>query len=190
MTPNYHQMNDQELLSLLKDGDERSFDALYHRYWDRLLHFANQKTGDLMDAENVVQEVFVSLWKRKEVLKVESDFSHYLIVSVKYRIIRLFEQQRSKRISLEEDLSAFDILDDSTQEYLDLEELKAQLAEHIGKLPERAALIFRLSKEEGLTHKQIAEETGISERAVNESLVKTKKSLLMSLRSFLHSYLL
>jgi len=186
----YSSHSDQELIGLLKDGDERAFDGLYYRYWERMLHFAHQKTGNFMDAENVVQEVFVSLWNRREVLDIKSDFSHYLIVSIKYRIIRLLEKQRSLRIALEQDLSSIDILDDSTQQYLELEELKAQLEKHIGQLPEKAALIFRLSKEEGLTHKQIADQTGISERAVNDSLVKTKKSLMLSLRSYLNTYLL
>lgn len=186
----YKACSDQELLALLKDGDGAAFESLYERYWERLLYFANQKTADRMEAENLVQDVFVSLWNRRTQLQITSDFSHYLIVSVKYRVIRLLEQQRTQRLHKDQTLASFDILDNSTQEYLDLEELRQRLEMLLGDLPEKPALIFRLSREEGLSHKEIASQLDISERAVNDSLVKTKKSLIVSLKSFLHSYLL
>lgn len=186
----YSTYTDQELVALLTKGDEQGFEHLYNRYWDRLLHFAYQKTGDRVEAENVVQDVFVSLWNRRETLNIKADISHYLVVSVKYRVIRIFEQQRTQRLNEQQSLSTFDVLDNSTQEYLEFDELKQRLEKLICELPEKPALIFRLSREEGLSHKEIADQLNISERAVNDSLVKTKKSLSVNLRSFLHSYLL
>lgn len=53
--------DENKLKAKIAKGDEYAFECLYNRYWDKLLYFANQKTGDLMEAENVVQDVFVSL---------------------------------------------------------------------------------------------------------------------------------
>jgi DNA-directed RNA polymerase specialized sigma24 family protein len=58
--------DDSELLALLKEGNASAFDILYNRYWDRVLNLAYRKTGDLMEAENIIQDVFVSLWKRRK----------------------------------------------------------------------------------------------------------------------------
>ena len=186
----YHKKHDQELLALLREGDCRAFDELYERYWEKLLYFAYQKTGNQMDAENVLQDVFVSLWNRRTTLQINSDLSSYLAVSVKYRIIRLFEQRRSQRIREQESLSSFNMLDDSTQEFLEFEELKAQLEQFVSKLPQRSRLIYKLSREDGLSHQEIAEQLGTTERAINADLVRTKKNLLSTLRSFMNTYFL
>lgn len=186
----YSTLSDQELTALIKKGDEQAFEYLYNRYWDKMIHFAYQKTADRVEAENVVQDVFVSLWNRRAELNITSNIANYLVVSVKYRVIRIFEQQRVQRLHEQESLGSFDILDNSTQQYLDFDELQQRLEKLIDELPEKPALIFRLSREEGLSHKEIAEQLDISERAVNESLVKTKKSLSANLRSFLHVHLL
>ena len=187
---NYRTYNDQELIDLHNAGDELAYKALYQRYWKKLLHFASQKTGDVMEAENIVQDVFVSLWNKRSTLNIKSSLENYLVVSVKYRVIRLFEKQRAQRLYEEQSLATFDILDDSTQQYLDFEELRQQLEESIAKLPEKSALIYRMNKFEGMSHKAIADQLGLSEKAVNSSLVRSKKSLAASLRSFLNSFLL
>ncbi|MDR6783335.1 RNA polymerase sigma-70 factor (family 1) [Pedobacter africanus] len=186
----YSSHSDQELICLLKDGNQRAFKMLYDRYWEKLIHYAAHKTGDLMEGENAVQEVFVSLWNRREQLDITTDLSRYLTVSVKYRVIKILNKQRTQRIHEQTSLESCDLLDDSTQQYLDLEELRNWLEENICKLPEQSALIFRMSKEQGLSHKEISEKTGLSEKAVNSHLVRSKKTLLTNLRSFLNAYLL
>lgn len=186
----YSNHSDQELIGLLKDGNQRAFKMLYDRYWEKLIHYAAQKTGDLMEAENAVQEVFISLWNRREQPEISTDLCRYLTVSVKYRVIKFLDKQRTQRLHEQNSLTTYDLLDDSTQQYLDLEELRLWLEENICKLPQQSALIFRMSKEQGMSHKQISQETGLSEKAVNSHLVRSKKTLLTNLRSFLNAYLL
>lgn len=182
--------NDQELILRLREGDDLAFKALYIRYWKKLLHFASQKTTDYYDAENIVQDVFVSLWNRRTELNISSGLEGYLIVSVKYRIIKLYDKHRSQRLYAENAFATGDVLDDSTQQYLEFEELRHRLEELIGALPERSALIYRMNKEDGMSHKAIATELGMSEKAVNAQLVRIKKTLRTGLNSFLASILL
>jgi RNA polymerase sigma-70 factor (family 1) len=183
-------LSDTELVALLREGNDKSFAEIYKRYWKKCLHFATQKTGDFMEGENIVQDVFVSLWNRRSGFQITSNLSNYLIVSVKYRVLTLLDKQRSQRIYKEVELLNADILDDSTQNYLDFQELQHRLEELIGTLPEKSALIFRMNKEDGMSHREIATELGMSEKAINAQLVRTKKTLRTALNTFLHTLLL
>ena len=69
--PRLQNNDDQELLSRLTSGDAVAFRALYDRYWQRLLYFASQKiNGDIAEAENIVQDIFISIWERRETLTI------------------------------------------------------------------------------------------------------------------------
>ena len=180
---------EQELLHRLSTGDAKAFRALYDQYWQRLLYFANQKVkGDMAEAENIVQDVFVSLWDRREKLSSVINLEAYLVASVKYRVIKWLNRHYTERLYDEKGL-ALDILDDSTQEYLAFDELQQRLAKLVGTLPPKAQLIYKLNKETGLSHKQIAEELDMTETAVNVTLVRTRKTLRAGLGSFLNTFL-
>lgn len=186
----YSSLADAALIVLLGKGDKDAFTELYNRYWEQVLFYAVQKTEDMMDAENIVQDVFVSLWKRRAQLEINSEFKNYLIVSVKYGVIKYLNRRKTKRQAEENNTSNFDILDDSTRQYLDFEELRYKLEEMIGNLPEKVALIYRMNKDEGKSHKEIANSLGMSEKAINSHLVRTKKILRTGLDTFLTTFLL
>lgn len=188
MTPSV--LSDAELLDLVRKGDRAAFDQLYYRYWKKLLHFAVQKTDDFMEAENLVQDVFVSLWQRRESIELRGSLAAYLTVSVKYRVINWLDRKRSVRLYGENDELLHDPIDLSTLQYLEHSQLKAQLELLVNELPQQAQLVFRLSQNEGLSHREIAEELDISEKAVNAHLVRSRKALRLRLGSFLHSWLL
>ncbi|WP_316818458.1 RNA polymerase sigma-70 factor [Pedobacter nyackensis] len=186
----YPDFTDSELLALICEGNENAFAEIYNRYWKQVLYYATQKTGDMIVAEDIVQDVFVSLWKRRAELDIKSEFKHYLIVSIKYRVLKFLNRERIKRLAEENNGLAYDLLDDSTQQYLDFDELRSALEEMINKLPEKSALIYRKNKEEGQSYKEIAYEMGMSEKAVNSNLVRTKKILRAGLHTILFSFLL
>ncbi len=184
------QFTDWQLLDRLKSADTTAFRELYDRYWQRLLYFASQKVkGDMAEAENIVQDVFVSLWDRRERLCITSSFEAYLVTSVKYRVIKWLNRQCTESLYNKEGL-AIDISDDSTLQYLAFDELQERLGKLIGTLPEKARLIYRLNQEEGMSHQQIADELGMTVTAVNVTLVRIRKTLRTSLGSLLTSFLL
>ncbi|HWW39420.1 RNA polymerase sigma-70 factor [Pedobacter sp.] len=194
MNKTYSQMpsalSDHELVLLLKEGRHTAFEELYNRYWKKILHLATQKTGDIIEAENIVQDIFVSLWKRREDLSISSSLNNYLVVSIKYRVIKWLDKQRSQRLYEGEQLATYDILDDSTQQYLEFQELRDRLEKVLATLPEKSVIIYRMNREAGMSHREIAIELGMSEKAINSHLVRTKKILRAHLSSFLASFLL
>lgn len=183
-------LSDSELLCLMSKGKEQAFSELFNRYWDKLLQTAIHKIGDVMEAENIVQDVFVSLWKRRKDLNITGNFQHYLLVAVKYRIIKVLNHQRVRRMYFEEGHGSVDLLDDATQQYLDFAELQERLEQLVGDLPQKARLIYRMNKEEGMSYREIASELNITEKAVDAHLVRVKKNLRSGLQHFLSLYLL
>ncbi|MDB5156474.1 MAG: polymerase sigma-70 factor, partial [Mucilaginibacter sp.] len=103
--------------------------------------------------------------------------SAYLAVSVKYRVIKVLDKRNNQQKYINYSQTAFSITDDSTQQWLEFEELKNQLAELVADLPEKCRMVYQLSRESGFSHKKIAMEMGISEKTVEAHLSKAIKTL-------------
>ncbi|HKG04845.1 MAG TPA: RNA polymerase sigma-70 factor [Pedobacter sp.] len=184
----YGVYTDEELLALLKSGDRAAFTEIYNRYWKRMFALAGKKLNDLDEAKEVVQEIFIRLWERSAQIEVESNLGAYLAVSVKYRIINKLDQHYIRK-NYVDNLPASSEVDNSTQEWLDFEEVRERLAKLVSELPEKCRLVFVMSREQGLSHKQIASELDISEKTVEAHLSKATKTLRTGLNSFLLSLL-
>jgi RNA polymerase sigma-70 factor (ECF subfamily) len=173
----YINHTDEELVTLLRENSEDAFTALYDRYWKRLFVVAANKLQDLYVAEELVQDIFSDLWVRKETIELTGPIGVYLAVAMKYRVINYQARQRRAReyrLYAEKNLPS---TDNSTQEWLRFEELKERLEELVAALPERCQLTYRMSREQGLTQKEIAREMGISEKAVERNMGRAIKTL-------------
>lgn len=183
-----HSLTDEQLLILLKEENTAAFEILYNRYWKRCLSLAELKTGDFMEAENIVQDVFVSLWNRRQTLELNGPFENYLFVSIKYRVLKVLAGKvRTQADGLE---GIGELIDTSTEDFLAFHELRKRLEQAIGRLPEMSRLVYLLYKEEGKSYKEIADQTSLSENAVNGHLVRAKRSIRSALGSFLPTFLL
>jgi RNA polymerase sigma-70 factor (family 1) len=185
----FNNHTDSELLQLLKAGSDAAFTAIYNRYWNKLFAVAVGKIKDLDEAEELVQELFVSLWKRRQELEITSGLEVYLAVSVKYKVIKILGK-RYKLRKYKDSLDELGIVDDSTQQWLAFEELRERLSKLVGELPGKCQLVYRLSREKGYSQKQIAKELNISEKTVEAHLGKALKTLRTGLNQFLLSFLL
>ncbi|MGN6180592.1 MAG: RNA polymerase sigma factor [Mucilaginibacter sp.] len=181
MSANSLQMTDNELLSLLKKGDEAAFKELYNRYWDKLFVTAFHRLGDELEAEEVVQDIFVSIWQRRNVLELTYSLATYLSVAVKYKVITKlagFAKQKARDASIAAE-SAEGV--ESTSQWLSEKELRRQIEECINKLPEKCRIVFQMSREQNLSNKQIAEKLGVSEKTVEGHITKAIHTLKNSL---------
>ena len=186
--PVYHTYTDQDLVALLKQSDQAAFTEVYNRYWKKMFVLAGKKLDDLDEAKEVVQEIFIRLWERREEIVLDGSLASYLSVSVKYRIINRLDKHYIRRNYLD-NLPASAEVDNSTQEWLEFEEVKERLAKLVSDLPEKCRLVFVMSREQGMSHKQIAEELDISEKTVEAHLSKATKTLRTGLKSFFLSLL-
>ncbi|MGY3055301.1 RNA polymerase sigma-70 factor (family 1) [Pedobacter sp. UYEF25] len=179
---------DSELVLMLKLDNEEAFTEIYNRYWKKLYVVACNKLGNFAEAEEVVQNIFLSIWFRRATIEIASNLNAYLAVCVKYKVIKALNKRFHQKKYLAS-LNDNDILDNSTQEWLQFEEMKGQLSKLVADLPTKCQLVYRLSKEEGLSQKKIAEDLGISQKTVEAHLTTAIKKLKAGLSLFFFTLL-
>ncbi|MFS2185585.1 RNA polymerase sigma factor [Mucilaginibacter sp. Mucisp84] len=175
--PSFETYSDQELLSLMREGKETAFRLIYDRYWDRLYIIARKRLNDAMEAEEVVQDIFCNLWRRRNSLNLVKGFDNYFSIAVKYEVINRMAKMARAADYLKEAASGLSELDEGTIQLLDYHQLQERLKLTLAKLPEKCRLVFVLQQEQGYTQKQIAEELNISEKTVEAHLSKARKTL-------------
>ena len=125
---NLHTYSDAKLLSLIAKSNVDAFTELYNRYWDKLLFIAGIKLRDLAIAEEMVQDVFLDIWNRREKLNITGETEFYLAVSMKYKVINA-EARLKKNTEYQRYITEHTPLqDNSTEEWLSFNELKEKLS--------------------------------------------------------------
>lgn len=172
----YSKYSDEELIGLLKSNQQKALSALYSRYWDKMLVVALNRLDDLEIAEECVQNVFLSLWKRRDQLVLSSALSTYLAVAVKYQVIKQMDKQYRRQPS--DDFVYFLSNESpSADAYVLEKELIEKIAQAVECLPEKCRIVFKMSREDNMTNKQIASNLGLSEKTVEAHITKAIKSL-------------
>ena len=158
-------MISKELIRRFKNGDEDAFSFLYKPYWEKVYGFTRLYLVSSEDIAEVVQEVFIKLWEARHLIDEEQPFEGFLFIITRNMI---FNYSRKK---LNYSFLKVTVLQAMEQEYeeenkLELSDLKKYLSVLISQLPPRQQEIFRMSREQNLTYKQIAEQLSISEKTV------------------------
>ncbi|SDF64230.1 RNA polymerase sigma factor [Mucilaginibacter sp. P25] len=180
--PNQHIAHtDEQLLQLMACDNRDAFTELYNRYWDKTFAVAYHRLDDEHEAEEVVQEVFLSIWQRRASLKLTHTMATYLSVAIKYKVITHLDRQYRKQQHLDELAFTSHETDDSTIQWLEEKELRQRLNHSISLLPEKCRIVFLLSRDENKTYAEIAAELGISQKTVEAHMSKALSSLRQSL---------
>lgn len=181
----YQLYSDEELLDSIAAGDECAFSELYDRYWKKLLAVALHKLGDSNEAEDVVQQVFINLWKRRTGIRLRYRFSTYVAAMLKYEMLHKLAKSARDRQLMEQLTPGLSIEDHSTAQWLDYQQMVEKLEQSVRLLPEKCQLVFRLSREAGLNEKEIASTLQIAPKTVQAHLGKALRNLRTSLQQFL-----
>jgi RNA polymerase sigma-70 factor (family 1) len=174
-------IDDKLIIKNLKDGDVLSFDSIFKKYNKKVYYFAISYLKNKEEAEDVVQEVFMNLWKHRDQINEYYVFSKYLFKITYNAICKKFRKQASDKKQLEETLHNILIEDDSTNLEIEYNNLLETANSLISKLPSRQKSIFLLSLNEQLTNEQIAQKLKISIKTVENYLAAAKTSLRKSL---------
>jgi len=176
----YKTLSDHELLNLLQSGDQDSFKELYKRYGGLLYVYALKLTDNKDDADDIVQEVFISLLT-KEQLEIKRTVSAYLYSAVRYKIFDLLAHKKVKS-GYADSLQLFiDQGEYITDNYIREKELATLVEKEINLLPTKMRQIFESSRKAHLSQKQIAEKFNISEHTVKKQINNSIKILKMKL---------
>ena len=162
-----YQHTDQELLGQMAIGSELAFSSLYKRYWEKAYVTAARKLDDKELAKEIVHDIFLDLWKRRQELVI-THFSAYLNKAVNYRIINALIQRK--------DNFFFDLLDNPQQSFYEADlairekELIDLVSSWIEVLPEKRREIFVKYYFQHLTTEEIASSMQISRKTVQNQL--------------------
>jgi RNA polymerase sigma factor (sigma-70 family) len=180
-----YNISDSELLPLLSKGDEKAFTEIYNRYWEKLLFIGSIKLRSLAVAEELVQDIFLDLWNRRAELNITGSLENYLAVSMKYKVINAQVRLMRTRKHLNEAGPATHLHRNTTEEWVQFQELQQRLSALVSKLPERCRLTYELKNDVGLSQKQIADKLNISEKAVEANLARAMKALRSAINQLL-----
>ncbi len=175
-------LSDQNLLNLCREGDSAAFEELYNRYWSKLYSSAFKRVRIREIAEEIVQELFTSLWINRAKLSIHTSFENYLYTSVRYLVFAYFSKEYSRKSYEEFAFDTTSIYDNSTEEAIAFNDLGRSLEKELNCLPSRCRSVFELSRKQYKSNKEIACVMGISEKTVENQLTKALKILRVNLK--------
>jgi len=176
--------SNKELLILIREGDMIAFYNIYERYCKRLYGFVLRYIKNEADAEEIVQEVFVKVWEARSKLDIYSSFESFLFTIAYNSTISLFRKRVCEKKYLEylkllQHLEkAPDLIDE-----IQFNDLNSKVQTLLNELTPRQKEIFLLSREEGLSHEEIAKKLDISVNTVKKHMVNTLAFLRSGLGS-------
>lgn len=165
----------------LKKGDCQAFCELYAFYKDRVIYYASQLLKSKNLAEDVYQDTFISIWQNRSNIDTDKSFSSYLYTIVRNRIFNIYRD--SLREQQLKDLIFSNAIDISTEteDKLEDKDLNLLMEEIIQHLPSRQQQIFRMSRIEMMSYKEIAEKMNLSvvsvQKLMSDSLTSIREAL-------------
>jgi len=174
--------SDEELLTRMADGDQEAFTLLYRRHWEHLFIATVRVILNREDAEDIVQEVFAALWNRRMALNLTGQLGAYLQTSVKYKAINYIEKNITRRHYAQTLGKVAEASSPPSAEILlRIKEVQRLVQTVIGNMPPKMREVYRLSRQEHLSHREIAMHLGISEETVKKHIQNALQLLKMAM---------
>lgn len=168
---------DFELLSRISTGDEGAFETCFNKYWHQLYAFASRILRSEEDAKDVVQVVYISLWGRREDLRIQGSLEHYLLQAVRFQSLKKLKELLDRPEDLDRvHENIIPVLND-IWEKLSTSDLYREIDLHLNELPAKTKEIFLLSRRQHLTITEIASRMNLSEKTVRNQLHIALKAL-------------
>lgn len=167
-----------ELVKLLKKDDMAAFDAIYNMYCHKLHQFVFMYLKQEEDAEEIVQEVFIKIWQSRSKIDVYASFESFLF-TIAYNATMSLLRKRMTETKSKEYLKSLQQIDSAEKiiDEIQFKELSQKVQNLLEQLTPRQKEIYLLSREEGLSHEEIARKLNISVSTVNNHLVNVLKFL-------------
>ncbi len=187
----YSQLEDTELMEMLKKDDESAFREIYNRFYDFLYTYAFRLTGgNEEESQDIVQTIFLNLWDKRNTLNISGKMFNYLNQSVRYGFLN---QQRNKANLTTYKTDLLNYINEGmtqTDDYIFEKELVERLRRLAQDMPGKGGDIFMLYYFDNYSHAEIAGTLGISEKTVRNLLSRSTKDLRLKIGLSLSMFLL
>jgi RNA polymerase sigma-70 factor (family 1) len=171
-------LSDAELLVLVSQDNEAAFEILFQRFDALLYSYAYRKLRDKLEAQDVVQEVFIALWDRRHDFQLKTSLQGYLYKSTLNKVLDIFKH-RTVRTAYAH--TYVEVNSAETDFLIRERELEALIAKEIEAMPPKMREVYILKRQQYLSTKEIAEQLDISEHTVNTQMKRALRHLRMKL---------
>jgi len=174
------------LIQKIQKGDQAAFERLFRNYYAALCDYARGYVEKPDIAEDQVQDVFVNIWDQRKEWNPKGTIKSYLYKAVRNQSLnylkhrRIVEEWKQKEVSS----SSPDVYP-PTERMVDPEQIKKWMQQAIGQLPEKRRMVYELSRDHGLTYREIAKVMDISIKTVETQMARSLKHLRNRLREYL-----
>jgi RNA polymerase sigma-70 factor (ECF subfamily) len=169
-------INGNELIIRVVQGDEIAFGQLFRQYKNKLYSFIFHLSGSATIAEDVLQDVFLKIWRDRDKLTGIDNFNAYLYRMAQNTAINVLRRQSREALLLNE-VQRLAPQGVQGHELLAAKEVQTALQQAIGNLPPQQRKVYQLGQEQGLTYEQIAASLGISTSTVRNHMVQALKAI-------------
>jgi RNA polymerase sigma-70 factor (family 1) len=182
--PAHQSYEDHELLFMLQANNELGLKYIYDKYWKRLYLSAFSIIRDAGPCEDIVQEVLLQLWLKRNEVTIDS-LKSYLFTAVRYKVLSFIRSAGQRKVFIDtgelEQLAGIEELKDRLHE----RDINGMLDNGIASLPQRCKEVFMLSRKEFLSNKEIAGRMGISVKTVEAQMTIALRQLRINMSEVL-----
>jgi RNA polymerase sigma-70 factor, Bacteroides expansion family 1 len=176
-------IDEKAIMEQIRAGDQTAFDNLFRQYYRYLVVVAFRYLKDDHRAKDMVQEVFLDFWKRRDTIRIEQSIKAFLRRAVVNNCLSTL--RKNQRIDLKDSPDTnISRLQDKVDQIYEYKELEEVVEAAVRSLPERCQLIFRMSRQENLSHKEIAEKLDISTKTIENQMTKALKIIREALKKY------
>jgi len=174
---------ESEWVNTIKSGDQGAFEKLFNHYCQQLINFTRRYVIDKQISENIVQDVFVSVWQRRSNLNPEKEIKTYLYTAARNEALKHLRHLNVEKKSYDRIVESYP----ETKHDIELEgkEIGDSINKAIDELPEKCREIFKLNRFENLKYAEIAEVLNISVKTVETQIGRALKKLRKQLKPLL-----
>jgi len=174
--------NENDLLLLVAKGDQKAFRVLFDNYWDNVYSVALALTKSTVLSEEIVQDVFIKIWSKREQLLSVEKFDSFLFIIARNHIYNQLRKKTLEQPFVEHLEQYFLECSALPEQQMLLKETQQLINKAVEQLPNQQRSVFELSRNNGLNYSQIAEKLGISKFTVKTHMTKA----LQAIRQYLN----
>ena len=176
-------ISDELLVAEIKKDNEEAFKSLYDRYSRKIYYFSFRYLGSKEETEELLQSIFINIWQHRRSLDATRPVKDYIYRSAVNYIANYLKKKAVRTRFNESEIHKGEIQSNHTYEQVLLHDLESLINSIVETLPSQQQKIFRLSRYEGLTHKEIASKLSLSVRTVENQMYRVLKVLRKILKA-------
>jgi RNA polymerase sigma-70 factor, ECF subfamily len=164
--------------------NEKTFTEWYERYWNELYVAGKRYTESEEIAKGLVQNVFISLWERRDTIVLHTSIQHYLHRALKIKALEFYRKETVKDKFLDHEERRLQALCHTADQQLSYKEILGALSNAVEQLPERCREVYIMSREAGMDNRSIAAQLVITEKAVEGNITRALSAIRYKLSIF------